>query len=207
MVLASDKVVTSPGHKISVLKKDINIPDKIKLIQKSEVLLFNIKYNVTDSEKKKLFKCQSKTASEQFKIMDNNNNLIYKFDLKKGKKDCLNLFIYDKDLKVEKSISIESSNSSYRNVFIIKYINEETQKEEVLYAYIYDRKTDFFYGGRQIEGGTLICESGRYDFNKQAYDIEFAPDVDKTFMFILILSLTRYVQARNMELPLYFGGI
>jgi uncharacterized protein Veg len=207
MVLNSDQIVTSPGHKISVLKNKIEMPDKVKLIQKTEVLLVNIKYKVTDENKKnKLFKCESKTAVDNFKITDNNKKTVYKFNLKKAKGDFLNLFINDKNGKEEKVVSIEKSNSSYRNVFIIRYTNEETHKEEVLYAYVYDRKTDFFYGGRQIEGGLLICECGRYDFKKQVYDIEFAPDVDKTFLFILMLSLTRYVQAHNMDLPLYMGG-
>lgn len=193
-------VIRSPEENIVFLDRKLDIPNKIKLNQRKRRHFSKYKYNaINQLNSSRLFDCEAKSYMDKFIISDPfNKNTLYTFQIIKRAEDILVLKIMDGQTEEEKSVSLQREESIISSSFKVTFLNEKTKKKEKLYIYSDDYRTHIYYDKKEEDGGALICKAVKDRTKKNSYSIEISSKVDKMFMFILILGVTRYLRV-NVE--------
>jgi len=201
--LNKKRVIQTPNQRMTFIKNNLNLPNKISYKQKSVITVSSIKYEVNDldNDERTMYKCKSKTTSESFELSDLSGSVLFKFSLKKVNSKYFDFIITDCTTGKEKTATVKTLPSMTKNIYQVQFINEENGKEESLYFYLEDQSKRYvFYGGIESEGGELICKAiGNYENIK--YLIEFASNIDRTFVFMLLFSLNRYLNCHPKDIP------
>lgn len=200
------KKPVSSDHEIDVLDKQVSVTDKFKMTQDNEVVLTSVKYSFKDYKGHLLCKCKVRSYKEKFVLMDNKKNELYDFELI-GKHSDLKLVINSKSSHKQFSYDIKCVNSQTIITYTIPFFNKATKQTENLYVYAKNGVIEIYHGRSKYEDGTLICRVEKMSnllaltptpvISTPRYDIEIASGIDRTFVLIIAIGLTRKVQVNN----------
>ena len=128
------RVIQTPNQRMTFIKNNLNLPNKISYKQKSIVTVNSIKYEINDldNNERTMYKCKSKTTSESFELSNLSGSVLFKFKLKKVNIGCFDFIITDCTTGKEKIATIKILPSMTKNIFQVQFINEENGKEESL---------------------------------------------------------------------------
>ncbi|OUM67347.1 hypothetical protein PIROE2DRAFT_5207 [Piromyces sp. E2] len=190
-------------QEIKTLKEEIVVIDEDNLSPQNTIYYLSqkgsssSKYFLKDSDENELYQCKFKSFYSEGYFKDFDDKIILTFRLKSHFSGNQDLTIkkgdYSYSTKGIKCIFIPRNSTTNFWKYTVEFPNKITGKTEILDIH-FDNKKCFIYFGKQKENGELIC---KIQHSKSTYKIEIGPNIDQTFMNIIIFMTIYLIQAKR----------